>query len=230
VASGATTASALPYPTKEDGFSNSGDMQRLAAALDSKVVMTFANAQDRDAKAGSVQDGAWCYLREVPRYMPQYMTYKATAGGWTWPSWSHGLIALAEYVETDNTPPRPGRTPLANDLTGLPAFNVSVPFIPAGRRIKMWFRGSMSADQRETGYQFFMIFAGVQQRISIPMIVADIPHSFYFPHYLTTPTTYTGMTGGILQGGRLFGPGQCFLNTTSYDGPTQFGVEDLGAA
>lgn len=226
MASGSTPVSGLPYPNGNDGFGVAGDMQALATALDSKVVLSFASASDRSSKAPSAQDGAWCYLRDSRTYE----TYNAASGGWTWPKWGRGLLAQANYVEQGGTPPAPGRTPLSNELAGLPAFNVSVPFIPAGRRLRVSFSGNISADQGGTGYQFLMIFAGIQRRLAVNCPVADVNFSFYLPYVFTTPTSYTGMTGGILTGGRLYGPGNCYLHTTSYDGPTQFLVEDLGAA
>jgi hypothetical protein len=224
VASGSTPVSNLPYPTGNDGFGVAQDMQALATAIDTRLVMPFANETERAGKVGQPQDGAWCYLRD----RGTYETYSAKVGGWTWPKWAYGELARAEYVETRDTPPSPGRTPLDNSLVGLPAWNVTVPVIPAGRRIRISFGGSMSTDQRETGYQFFLIFAGIQRRVTVPMIAADIPHSFQFSYTITTPGRYVNQTGGVLQGSRLFGPGNCYLNTTSYDGPTQFLVEDLG--
>lgn len=226
MASGSTPISGLPYPSGQDSFALRLDMQALATALDSKLVLSFASASERSQKAPSAQDGAWCFLRDVRRYE----TYSAVAGAWTWPDWAQGVLARAEYVDTNNTPPEPGRTPLSSTPNGLPAFNVAVPNLPAGRQIRVTFSGMISADNA-CNYGFVLVFAGVQRRGGVPIIWgADAPENFHISYVFTTSTSFPSATGGVQTGAILAGSGPAYLHSTGFDGPTQFVIEDLGGA
>lgn len=223
MASHTTTASALPYPDRNDGFGVAGDMEQLAKALDTKVVMAFASAADRSLMVPTPQDGALCYLRDAGRYE----IFNGGRGEWSWPRWAQGELARANFTDTNTNPPQPGRTPLALQPTGLPAFAVSVPSLPNGRKLRITFSGVAVADSPTT-YGFVCVFAGVERRGMVQMMQPGVPVSFHISYVITTQTAFQLATGGIPAAAIIAGNGGVYLQSTGLDGPTQFVVEDIG--
>jgi hypothetical protein len=112
----------------------------------------------------------------------------------------------------------------------LPAFDVSVSGLPAGRRIRVTFNATVSTDSAPTIYGFILVFAGFQRRVTVTCPIAGNGITLSASYNFTTTTALQTATGGVSTGAVLAGNGPCYLHTTSYDGPTQFIVEDLGAA
>jgi hypothetical protein len=209
----------------------------LAKAVAPLTIPRYANASARDSASSSfttaggvLAEGQYCDLASDNRL------YRYDAGAWKWAPWAQGQLCRAEFTDTVNSATN-FMTPLAAAATGLPAFNVSTPTVPAGRNLKVSFSGQIMADAAGTSYGFVLAFAGFQRRgvVHIPIAsttAAPVAQQFHIAFMFTTPNATTPATGGITAGGRFAGSGNCYLVCPSngLDNPMQFLVEDMGAA
>lgn len=198
---------------------------------------TFATAAARDtalanwvANGNTAKDGMRC------RTANDKQSWVYLGGQWSWPSEAQGQLTRASYTDSGNSATN-GMTPLAAAPTQLPAFNVTVPFLPAGRHIRVTFSGQiMCTGSAPTAFGFVLGMAGTQHRGVVQIAMASstsnpIPQEFNISYTFDTTSQTTPATGGINSASLWAGSGTCYLvnKAGDIDAPTQLLVEDLGA-
>lgn len=162
-------------------------------------------------------------------------TWVLIGGVWTWPKAAQGQLAIAKFSDSGNSASN-GMTPLAAAPTGLPAFNVSVPSVPAGRNLEVTFAGEIMTTVDKTAFAFVLNFMGFQGRgvIQIPMgspTSNPIPQKFNITYPITTTAQAAPAIGGVQSASLWAGTGACYLVSRAgdLDQPTYLSVKDVGA-
>lgn len=216
MASGATPASAIPYPTSTDTVNVQGDLQALATKVDQRVIVPVASPGDRSTKIPTPLDGVISYRTDTH----QYERWNAGLSAWrplTEPLW----LARSSFQSASDTV-------LSTSVADLPAFAFTVPLLLANRHIRVEFTVGLKTDSAGTAYGFVLVFAGVQRRFIAQLPIAGTAAHFTWAYTFETTGQLTNASGGVPAAGRFAGSGTTSLVTTGIDGPATLTVTDLG--
>lgn len=146
---------------------------------------------------------------------------------WVWPRWSQGTLAYVEYASPGGSAITLNTADTVLTIYSLPTFTV-----PANRRLRLVHHVTLQSTTSTCAFAFHYKLAGTSFRTSVQGIpFVSVAHS---QSHVFDFAPSAGSIALTISGFRLAGTGTpqllCDDGTSNTFGPTQFWVEDIGAA